>query len=260
VDVVSGRSVLNFYTWDEEIALGRQIVQANVAQMRRAGIRINDDPQRLAQLSNIVQRIAAVSHMPGLPYSVTLFHTNIVNAAAAPGGAIMVFEGLYDPEIGLVRDEDEMAAVLAHEIAHVNCRHTTERLSALALAGLAADLLTSAAEEKDPDAAEALRSVFTIGSLLILPAYSRQDEYEADRVGLIYMARAGYDPRAALRIWRRAARAGRSGGGPLSLLATHPAAAERAAALEKELPEALRIYRTRRASLRPAAGAVMRGR
>ena len=242
LDAVTGKQVINFYTLEEDVQLGRQVLLNNIEQMRKAGVAINQDPVRLSQLSNIVQRIAAVSHLPDLPYTVTLFHTGIVNAAAAPGGAIMVFEGLFDPQKGLVRDEDELAAVLAHEIAHVNCRHTTERLSALALAGLATELVASWTEDEDPETARALRTVFNIGALLVIPSYSRQDEYEADRVGLFYMARAGYDPRAAVRIWKRAAEKDPGGWGPLSILATHPGAAERARALEKLLPEAMQVY------------------
>ena len=242
LDVVTGKQVMNFYTLEEDSQLGRQVLHRNIEQMRKAGVAINQDPVRLRQLSNIVTRIAAVSHLPDLPYTVTLFHTGIVNAAAAPGGAIMVFEGLFDPQKGLVRDEDELAAVLAHEIAHVNCRHTTERLGALALAGLATELIASCAENEDAETAQALRRVFNIAALLVVPRYSRQDEYEADRVGIFYMARAGYDPRAAVRIWKRVAEKEPGGWGPLSILATHPGAAERARALEKLLPEAMQEY------------------
>ncbi len=97
------------------------------------------DPVRVAQLNTIVHRIGAVMHLPNMPCTVTLFHTNIVNAAAFPGGPMMVFAGLYDPRRGLVHDDDKMAAVMAHELAHVNCRHTTRRLSVVTPYALAAE-------------------------------------------------------------------------------------------------------------------------
>ncbi|MBN1269290.1 MAG: M48 family metalloprotease, partial [Kiritimatiellae bacterium] len=131
IDAVTGQKVYNLHSLDQDVALGRQTIQANIKQAEESGMSLNADPQRVAQLNDMTRRIADASDMPQLPYEVTLFHTNIVNAAAAPGGSLMVFEGLYDTEEGLVQNEDELAAVMAHEIAHVNCRHGTEELSKL---------------------------------------------------------------------------------------------------------------------------------
>jgi len=242
VDSVTGRPVANLYTLDEDIRLGRATLQDNIRRMRKAGVRINADPVRLAQLSNIVQRIARVSDMPQLPYSVTLFHTGIVNAAAAPGGSIMVFEGLYDPEKGLVHDEDELAAVLAHEIAHVNCRHTTERLTIMLGVGALVEVAAEIAEDNDAGTlGDVLRGAFVVGGAVLVPMYSRRDEFEADRVGLFYMARAGYDPRAAVRIWKRVA-AHQGKRQSVSIFATHPSDARRCRELEKLLPWAMDEY------------------
>ena len=249
-DPVSGKSSYNLYTMDDDIKMGTQAMGQNIAQMKKARCPINADPARVAQLNGIVHRLGAVTHYPNLPYTVTLFHTNIVNAAAFPGGPMMVFEGLYDPKKGLVCDEEEMAAVMGHELAHVNCRHTTKRLSVVSPAVLAVEVGAAVLAAKDQEQwAEVLAAGFAVTGALVLPAYSRKDEAQADAVGLMYMAKAGYDPRAAPRIWQRAMqqRANRSGGsdsltGGFNLFADHPSDKARYDALIKLLPAAMAEY------------------
>ena len=249
-DPVTGRSAYNLYTLDDDIKMGTQAMAQNVAEMKKVHCPINVDPIRVAQLNTMTRRIGAVTHQPNIPYTVTLFHTNIVNAAAFPGGPMMVFEGLYDPKKGLVRDDDEMAAVMAHELAHVNCRHTTKRLSVVTPMVLAVGIGAAVLEAKDQQEwAQVLAAGFAVTGALLLPAYSRQDEHQADAVGLMYMAKAGYDPRAAPRIWQRAMEQGekRSGGsgsisGGFNLFSTHPADKARYEALTKLLPEAMAEY------------------
>ena len=241
-DPTSGREVRNLYTLDEDIQLGRSVLSEVLEATREAGTPINQDQDKLNTLSNMMHRIAAVSHYPDLPYSVTLIHTNIVNAACAPGGQILVWEGLYDPEIGLVADDDELAAVMAHEIAHATARHTTKRItssmpiSMLLLAGSITAELTD-----NRDLAIAMGAGFLVYEGLVLPRYSRRDEHEADELGLFYMAKAGYDPRAAPRVWRRLHE--RDGDpGLLQYLASHPSHRDRYRALEELLPRAMEKY------------------
>jgi predicted Zn-dependent protease len=247
-DPVTGRSAYNYYTLDDDIRLGTQAMAQNAAQMKKARCPINADPVRVAQLNTIVHRIGAVTHLPNMPYTVTIFHTNIVNAAAFPGGPMMVFEGLYHPQKGLVRDENEMAAVMAHELAHVNCRHTTKRLSVITPFVLAAEVGAAVLEVRDQQEwAQVLAAGFALTGALALPAYSRKDEAQADAVGLMYMAKAGYDPRAAPRIWQRAMQQGQKGGGAVggsgfNLFADHPSDKARYEALLELLPAAMAAY------------------
>jgi predicted Zn-dependent protease len=243
VDAVTGQNVYNLYSVEEDIKLGQSAKAANLQEIQKAGIPLNADRSRSAQIDEITQRIAAVSDMPHLPYVTTLVHTSIVNACAFPGGQMMVFEGLYCPKNGLVKDEDELAAVIAHEIAHVNCRHSTERLSKIMTAGLIVEVAAAVADHKDKDdVAAVIRAAFAVGTALWIPVHSRTDEFEADRVGLFYMARAGYDPRAAPRIWKRVAEREGDKWGLMSIFATHPANKARYEALEKMLPYAMEEY------------------
>ncbi len=245
-DAVSGEGVYNLYSMEGEVQMGRQAMQQNLAQIERQGVRINADYPRYQQIRGVVQRIAAVSDMPQLPYEIVLIHNGEVNAAALPGGQMMVFDGLYHPQKGLVQDENEMAAVIAHEIAHVNCRHSTERISKVMTAAALAEVAAAVAEHNDEsDWATGIRAAFAVGAVLYLPTYTRGDEAEADRVGLFYMAKAGYDPRAAARIWKRAVdqeKAGGSGTFILGFLADHPSNESRYRELSKLLPYAMEEY------------------
>jgi predicted Zn-dependent protease len=241
-DAVTKQNTFNLYSVQDDVQLGRSALSANLEELKKQGVKINEDTAELAKLKTMVHRIGAVSDMPNLPYEVTLVQTGIVNAAAMPGGQMLVFEGLYDPKKGLVKDDDEMAAVMAHEIAHVTCRHSTEQMSRVMPVAVLAEVGAAVADANDKSGlAQGLRAAFTVGSALILPIYSRKDESEADRVGLFYMAKAGYDPRAAARIWKRATQQG-TAGGPLSLLSTHPSNKNRFEALDKLMPYAMNEY------------------
>jgi predicted Zn-dependent protease len=242
-DAVTGRKTLNYYSLADEVKMGQQTLALNTKEMQTAGVPINRDRQRVEQIEAMVKKISAASDLPQLPYNVTLYETNIVNAAAAPGGSMMVFAGLYDPKIGLVKEENELAAVIGHEIAHVTCRHTTERLSRVVPVAVLIEIGAQVLSHRDqPEIAWALRGAFAVGTALLIPAYSRSDEREADRVGMRYMARAGYDPRASLQIWKRVAeKEGRKAS--TSIFATHPSDWDRYKALEKELPAAMEEYR-----------------
>jgi predicted Zn-dependent protease len=235
------------YTVDEDIKIGQEAMKANLDELKKGNARIDADPVRVAQLNEIMRRITAVSDMPQLPYKVTLIHTNIVNACAMPGGQMIVFQGLYDGKDALVKDDDELAAVMAHEIAHVNCRHTTEEMSKIMTAAALAEIVAVVAEHQDENhLAEAIRAVFTVGSVLWIPMHSRGDEAEADRVSMFYMAKAGYDPRAAPRIWQRIYDQEKKDPGildkALSIFATHPSDENRYKNMSNYVPFAMEEY------------------
>jgi len=243
MDSVTGQQTRNFYSLRQDIELGSQVYGETIDEMRSRGIPLDADPARVAQLQEMIKRIGAVSDLPDLPYEVTLIHTNVVNAMAAPGGKIMVYEGLWDSEKGLARDDDEIAAVLAHEIAHVNARHSTEAMTRQILPNVLFLGATLFAQAKDrDDIAAALGGTFVLYNGIWVTRYSRADEIEADSVGMMYLARAGYDPRAALRIWERAAEQ-RTGSDPAaSIFSTHPADSVRLQNLRARLPAALAAY------------------
>jgi metalloendopeptidase OMA1, mitochondrial len=247
VDPVTGMQTRNFYSIEQDVGIGSKVYGQTLEEMRARGVPVNQDRARTAQLQGMVDRIAAVSDLPDLPYEVSLIQTNIVNAMAAPGGKIMVYEGLWNPEKGLAQDDDEIAAVIAHEIAHVNARHSTEAMTRSLPVNILATAGVIAAKDTDY---ERFAQIAAAGGLFLyngiwMTRYSRANEMEADAVGMMYMAKAGYDPRAAVRIWERAS-AQRPGNDSLTgIFSTHPADAARLSALRARLPEALRVYQSR---------------
>ncbi len=244
-DFVTGQDVQNMYSIDEEVQLGRSFYGEIVKELKSENAPIDRDPVRVALVREVTDQIVAVAHATNLDYKATFVgDPDFVNAYALPGGNIFVFEGLWNPQEGLVRTVDELAAVIAHEIAHVNCRHSTEAMTREMLPNL---LLAGAAiwaeiEEED-DAQLILAGAMLAYNGLVVTKYSRVDELEADRVGMFYMARAGYDPAAAPRVWERLAGATDSQVEKvLSIFATHPRDYKRAQELRRHLPEARALY------------------
>lgn len=161
-----------------------------------------------------------------------------VNAWCMPGGKIAVYTGI----LPYTKDEAGLAVVIGHEVAHALAHHGSERMSQALLVQLGGIGLSQAVR-KEPDKTRALwYAAYGLGSRIgfILP-YSRLQEYEADQIGLILTARAGYDPWEALDFWKRMMSKGRSR--QIEFLSTHPADEERLQAIREMMPEALRYYR-----------------
>jgi predicted Zn-dependent protease len=169
-----------------------------------------------------------------------------------PGGRIGVHRGM----LPLLPTDGDLATVLSHEVAHVACRHGAERVSQGLLAALGAVAVDQAMADKPASRRqEALALYGAAATLGVILPYSRDHETEADRIGMAYMAWAGYEPAAAVTFWRRFA-ASKEGGTP-EFLSTHPSDKTRIRALEAMLPEALAIRKeaAQRAST-PPTGAI----
>lgn len=243
-DLVTGKSTLNYYSLQQESRLGEQVLTAQLQELdkREKKLNVAAGASDHKLLSKIVADIAKVSHYPDFPYEVHLADVDIVNAWCAPGGKMMVYTGLWNPKKGLVKEgnADELAAVMAHEIAHANARHVTESISrnlTILMAGTAVQGAIAAGGSAQ--GADLFGQIFSDGMNVFVPSYSRKNEFEADRLGLVYMAKAGYDPRVAVELWKRAAKRKKD---RTSIFASHPASGARAKALEANLPEAMAYY------------------
>lgn len=159
------------------------------------------------------------------------------NAFCMPGGKIVVNEGI----LPYTKDENGLAVVLGHEVAHAVAKHSSERLSQQLLLNYGGTALGVLMSNKSELAQSVAQQVYGLGSQVgvVLP-YSRLNENEADHMGLIFTAMAGYDPRAAIPFWQRMAQAG---GGTPEFLSTHPSDATRVRKLEELMPEALKYYK-----------------
>ena len=244
-DFVTGQQTQNIYSLQEDVQLGQDFYKETVAELKKENSPIDQDPVRVALVKEVTANIAAVANITNLPYEITYVgDPEIVNAYAFPGGHVMVFEGLWDEKEGLVQTVDELAAVIGHEIAHVNCRHSTEAMTREMLPNLIlAGGMIYASIEDDDDLQLLFGGLMLVHDGLIVTKYSRVDELEADRVGMAYMAKAGYDPAAAPRVWERLAGASDNQVEKvLSIFSTHPRDYKRVQELRKHLPEAEALY------------------
>lgn len=211
-DPVARREVRTLYSERQEIELGGRVARSIEAQLA-----VCEESTEILQ--EIGRRVAEHSDRAHLDYSFKALESDEINAFALPGGFIYMYRGLMD-----ILDEDEIAAVLGHEIAHVVARHGIKRLQAvygyqlLSIAGLIA-----MRDRVDPAAAQELSdAVFT----LILLGYSRRDELEADRLGTRYAIEAGFAPDGMLRVLEKFEEKQR-GAPVISFLSTHPPPGER---------------------------------
>ncbi|MDP3073162.1 MAG: M48 family metallopeptidase [Opitutaceae bacterium] len=247
---VTGRTSLALLPQSEEIKLGAASFQ-EIRQKEKVSTNSGDN----ARVTRIGQRIAKAvgNDLPDAKWEFVVFESDQLNAFALPGGKVGIYTGL----LKLAENDSELAIVMGHEIGHVTARHGNERMSeamviqgVTALASVAADASTT-----DPQTRQLYDLAFggatalvTVGRVL---PHSRANESEADRMGAIYAARAGYDPRAAITFWQKMAAqkqaADNKGGGTLSLLlSTHPADDKRIADLKALMPSVVPIYEQNR--------------
>ncbi len=203
----------------------------------RQGALVPDKHPQVARLRAIAQRIIPQAERwnpraAQWQWEINLIAAREVNAFCMPGGKIAVFSGLLTT---LKPNDDELAIVLGHEIAHALREHGRERMAKGALVNLGASLGSALLGLKDTG-----QMVMGQGAKLVLLKFSRSDETEADLVGLDIAARAGYDPRAGIALWQKMAAVGKNA--PPQWLSTHPAGKNRIADIRKHLPEVLPLY------------------
>lgn len=199
------------------------------------------DAQRVQRIG---RRIAAISDNPSMPWEFVVIDEDVLNAWALPGGKIAVYKKMVD---SFTRDE-ELAAVIGHEIAHAILRHGAEKMSRvqvqnMAIVGVGAAVGASTENEQMSQMAVALGALAAQG-FVQLP-HSRAMELEADDVGTLYMARAGYDPRAAVRLWEKMKAMKDGSGGQPAWLSTHPTDDQRIKRLEDKMSSYLSEYKAR---------------
>lgn len=207
---------------------------------------LNDDPAQLARLRRIANRIipqTAVFRQDALQWKweVNLESSNQVNAYCMAGGKIMFYTGLLDK---LKLTDDEIAAVMAHEVSHALREHTRERISQAYGQQMVVVGLAALAKMKSNQVA-LMQNVMHMA--MTLP-HSREQEAEADRMGLELMARAGYDPRAAVSLWQKFSKVG---GHPPEFLSDHPSDEHRLQDVQALLPTVMPLYEATR---KPSSG------
>ena len=209
---------------------------AKVALVRRVG-------QRIAAASEeLLEETGRGSDIRNYKWEFNLIEDDkTVNAWCMPGGKVAVYTGL----LPIAQDENGLAVVMGHEVAHAIAKHGNERMSQGLLAQFGAIGLSLALARSPGVTSDIFMQAYGVGAQVgfLLP-YSRLHESEADRIGLVLMAKAGYDPRSAIGLWQRMN--ARGGARPPEFLSTHPAPESRIRDIESLIPEAMRYYKPRR--------------
>jgi predicted Zn-dependent protease len=205
----------------------------DAAMVKRVGLRIKGAVESYMAQNNMSDQLA------GFQWEFNLIQDKQVNAWCMPGGKVAVYTGI----LPLTKNETGLAVVMGHEIAHAIAKHGDERMSQ----GLAAQLGSAAAQvavsNRTPAAQNIFLSAFGVGAQLGLLKYGRTQESEADHLGLIFMAMAGYDPQQSIPFWERMAAQKGAGGAPPEFLSTHPSDATRINNLKRLMPDALKYYK-----------------
>jgi predicted Zn-dependent protease len=206
---------------------------------QKAASPLTTDRAIIDYVSCVANAVVAVLDPPfsDLRWEMAILESDQIQASAMPGGKILVYEGI----LKAARNQDQLAAVIGHEIAHVTAEHSKKRASKGVMSNLgvkvAAVLIGGGNQGATYTAQQALSQGAIYGFFL---PFSRKHETEADVIGLEYMARAGFDPRAAVPLWQNMAAEG--GDGPPEFLSTHPSDEKRIDALISQWSKVLPLY------------------
>jgi predicted Zn-dependent protease len=224
-----------------EQSAGQQYHQLLQQAAEKNALAPKEHPQ-LQRLRQIARKIIPLSYdwnprARDWKWEVNLIGSKQVNAFCMPGGKIAFYTGILDR---LDLSDDEVAMVMGHEIAHALREHARERMGKSAATNIGASLLTQVL-----GLGSLGQTITNYGAELLTLKFSREDETEADLVGLELGARAGYDPRAGITLWQKMAAANK--GAPPQWLSTHPSGEHRIAEMEQHLPQVLPLYERARA-------------
>jgi predicted Zn-dependent protease len=209
---------------------------------------VNPPTIQSAEVTSVGQRISVAvekymhdngfaDRIQGYKWEFNVVQSKDVNAWCMPGGKVVVYTGI----LPLTKDDAGLAVVLGHEIAHAIADHGNERMSQQMAVQFGGISLAVAMQQKPQQTQDIFNAAYGVGSQLGQLAYSRQHELEADKLGLIFMAMAGYDPNRSVSFWQEMASQG--GTKPPEILSTHPSDQKRIAQIKNFLPEALKYYK-----------------
>ncbi len=233
----TGRSQLLLISPTQEAQLG-----LTEFEKLKSSTPISEDAELNDMLQRVGKRVAAVAPLKDARWEFVLFDDpKTANAFCLPGGKVGIYTGI----LPITKDENGLATVIGHEVAHAVARHGGERVSQGLLVQMGGEALETAMSNQPAATRSLVLQGYGLGSQvgIILP-YSRTQELEADQLGLMYMARAGYDPRTAVDFWKRfSAYKGEKSSAPPEFLSTHPVDRTRIAQIQSLMPKALAEYR-----------------
>ncbi len=233
---ITGRSQLVLVPEGTEVQMGLESYQEILGKSK-----LSTDARLTEQVARVGRRIAEATGRFDYQWEFKLIEDTQVNAFCLPGGKVAVYTGM----LPVTRDDAGLAAVLGHEVAHAVARHGGERMSQqLAVQGVTLAGTQALLAGRDPATVQLVSGLLGAGATVgLLMPWGRAQESEADHLGLIYMAKAGYHPRAARDLWVRMGEGSKNR--QPEFLSTHPLPATRIAQIEAWIPEALQHYQPR---------------
>lgn len=246
----TGRSQLLMTSVSEEVQLGAQAYSQVKSDPK---LRQSQDPREIEPVKRVAARIIEAARRSKYSEMAQQFQWEVIvikddktmNAFALPGGKIAVYTGIFP----VARTEAGLAAVLGHEVVHALARHGAERMSQGQLTNAALQVAGAAAGAAGGGGMVSQAAMAALGAgaqVGVLLPFSRKHESEADYIGILLAADAGYDPRESVSLWERMGQLSQ-GGGPSEFLSTHPSHETRIDQLKKWMPEAMGIYQSRQA-------------
>ncbi len=236
---VTGRKSLHLVPDSEVNALAATSYQELIGKSK-----LSTDAAQVEMIRRVGKRIAAAANQPDFKWEFNLIDDpKTVNAFCMPGGKVAFYTGIMP----ICKNEDGVAAVMGHEVAHATAKHGSERMSQQLLLNFGAMSLGAALQNK-PETTKAIANMaFGVGANIgfVLP-FGRNQESEADHVGIIYAAQAGYNPEEAVSLWLRMDQESK-GQQPPEFLSTHPSHQTRIDKLREWMPEALAEYQKAKA-------------
>ncbi len=231
----TGRKQFNMLDPSKEAALG-----LTEFQKMKQTLKVSTNPSLNAQVQRVGARLSKVMPVPNAQWEFVVFEDASPNAFALPGGKVGVHTGIFE----ITQSDAGLAAVIGHEVGHVVARHSGERVSQNVAVGA---VVAGAGYVMNRDGREGLvpTAAMGAGGLLLTRKWSRDQELEADKMGALFMARAGYDPRESVALWQRFAawKQSHQQGSTPAFLSTHPLDETRIRELQAYLPKALAEYR-----------------
>lgn len=229
---ITGRRQFVLISEAQEMKLGEEAYREILSDLQIA----RDHPAN-KNLQRVGRRIAEAAQKDQFDWEFTLIQSDEINAWALPGGKIAFYTGI----LPLLENDAGLAVVMSHEVAHAVARHGAERMSQHMAIGLVGQLVQVGLMGMTPESQRMVLGAYGLGAQLgVALPYSRKHEFEADRIGLELMARAGYDPGEAVAFWERMSALG--GDKPPEFLSTHPSDKRRIEELKALLPEARKTY------------------
>jgi len=226
---------LSFQSYGEFLSQNKMSSDTQQTQMvQRVGSRVQKAVEQYCAENNLS------GQLQGYQWEFNLAEDTSVNAWCMPGGKVVVYTGL----LPVAKDETGLAVVMGHEIAHAIAKHGAERMTHGLIVEFGGMALSEALAKSPEQTRNLFMKSYGVGTQYgVLLPYSRVQENEADRMGLIFMAMAGYDPQAAISFWERMSTTNKDKPSPPEILSTHPADATRIRNIKSLIPEAMQYYR-----------------